>query len=208
MPMSITLLLILVTAGTSFYAWNNADIYNKWIMNPYLVKKNKEYLRFLTSGFIHADIPHLVFNMISLFFAGQFLEQVFENAFGLIGAYIYLGLYLLGIIVSDIPTFLKNNRNYNYNSLGASGGVSAVLFSFIIIAPVAIIRVYFIPMPAFVFGILYLVYSYVQADKESDNINHDAHFYGAAFGILFTIIVMPEVIFSFLNQIVHWKVFG
>lgn len=205
--MSITLLLIIITAVTSFYAWKNQDIYRKWIMNPYLVKKNNEYHRFITSGFIHADASHLIFNMFSLFFMGEYLEQAFEMVFGPSGALVYVALYLLGIAVSEIPSYFKHIKDYNYNSLGASGGVASVIFSFIMMAPTQTLYLYFIPIPAFIFGGLYLVYSYFQGKKELDNINHDAHFYGAVFGVVYTVAVMPTVVFSFINEITHWAIF-
>jgi membrane associated rhomboid family serine protease len=205
--MSITLLLIVLTAAASFYAWNNADIHRKWMMNPYLVRKNKEYYRFITSGFIHSDIAHLVFNMYALFALGQYLEQIFEAWYGITGLIIYLALYILGIIVSDIPTYLKYNKDYNYNSLGASGGVSSVIFSFIIIAPLEKLSLFFIPMPAFLFGALYLIYSYMQARRDADQINHDAHFYGAIFGIVFTVLIDYHVAVNFFDQIIHWRLF-
>src|SRR5690606_12416402 len=102
---------------------------------PYSIKSKKEYFRFLTSGFIHADVGHLVFNMFSLYFIGQYLERIFEIWFGTNGMLFYLALYLIGIIVSEIPSYIKHRNDYNYNSLGASGGVSSIIFSFILIAP-------------------------------------------------------------------------
>ena len=206
--MSVTLLLIGITAAASFYAWKNPEIYRKWIMNPFLVQKNNEYWRFLSSGFIHADTGHLIFNMFSLYFMGEYLEQIFESWFGFTGIIYFLILYLAGIIISEIPSYFKHKKDYNYNSLGASGGVASVIFSFIMIAPTQNIILYFLPVPAFIFGALYLIYSYMQGKKSSDNINHDAHFYGAVFGILFTVLINFNVIFSFADQIIHWEVFS
>ena len=146
--MSVTILLIIITAAASFYAWKTPEIYSKWILNPYSIKTKKEYFRFLTSGFIHADVGHLVFNMFSLYFIGQYLEGIFEIWFGTNGMLFYLALYLIGIIVSEIPSFIKHRNDYNYNSLGASGGVSSIIFSFILIAPTQTLVLYFIPIPA------------------------------------------------------------
>ena len=116
-------------------------------------------------------------------------------------------LYLTGIIVSDIPTFLKYQDMPNYNSLGASGGVAAVVFSSIIFDPLNPIYFLFIPfgIPGFVLGILYLMYSYYQGQRMSDNINHDAHLFGAIFGLIFTIVLRPEVVVSFMQQIKNWS---
>ena len=203
--MGVTLLLVIITAVISFFALNNADMMSKWMFKPFMVKKKNEYYRFVSSGFIHADFMHLIFNMFTLYFAGQFLEQVFEGWFGPIGILLFVVMYILGIVVSDIPTYIKHNKDFDYNGLGASGGVAAILFAFILIAPTQEIRIYFIPMPAVVFGVLYLVYSYFQGKRGGDNINHDAHFYGALFGILFTVAVHPSVLSEFVFQILNWR---
>ena len=118
-----------------------------------------------------------------------------------------LSMYLLGIIVSDIPTFLKYQDVPNYNALGASGGVAAVVFSSILFDPLNPIYLMFIPIgiPGFVLGILYLVYSYYQGKRMADNINHDSHLFGAIFGLIFTVVLRPGVIVSFIEQIKDWS---
>lgn len=203
--MNITLFLILASVAASFYAWNNADIYSKWMLNPYLIDKKNQYYRFLTSGFIHADYMHLFFNMFSLYAIGSSLENVFTMFHGEMGKYYYLALYIGGMILADIPTFIKHKKDTNYNSLGASGAVSAIIFSFVIIMPTTMLSINFIPMPAFLFGILYLGISYYQARKPGDNINHDAHFYGAMFGIVFTLVFIPDAANNFMNQLLSWR---
>lgn len=203
--MNITLFLILLSVAASFYAWSNREIYSKWMLNPYLVDKKNQYYRFITSGFIHADYMHLFFNMFSLYAIGTSLEEYFNMAFGDTGKYYYLALYIGGLVISDIPTFIKEKKNTNYNSLGASGAVSAIIFSFIMVAPVQILRINFIPMPAFLFGVLYLGISYYQARKAGDNINHDAHFYGAMFGILFSALLIPGCLIDFMHQLTSWR---
>jgi membrane associated rhomboid family serine protease len=115
----------------------------------------------------------------------------------------YLSLYIGALIVSNIPTYLKHRNDYNYRSLGASGAVSAVLFAFILLKPWAQIQVFFIPLPAIVYGVLFLVYSAYMSRKGGDHINHDAHFYGALFGVAFTIIVHPDIINVFINELKH-----
>jgi membrane associated rhomboid family serine protease len=205
--MSITIIIIAATVAASFYAWNNQDIYQKWMMNPYLVSNKGEYFRFLTSGFIHADQAHLFINMLSFYFFGRNLELFLSYNFGATGMWYYLGFYLLSIVVSEIPTFLKHRNDHRYNSLGASGAVAAVIFAYIIIGPTEYIYLFFIlKVPAFIFGFLYLFYSFTAAQKQSDRINHDAHFYGAAFGILFIILIEPELINNFFYQIKNWNI--
>src|SRR6185437_10392350 len=180
MNTSITVILVIITVILSFYAWNKPEIFNKWLFNPYRVKNNNEYYRMLTSGFIHGDYMHLAFNMISLYYMGTALEQVFNVLFGATGPLYYITLYLVAIVVSDLPSFFKHQRNRSYNSLGASGAVSAVIFAGILFFPTQNIYIFFaLPIPAFIFGVLYLVYSYYQGRNTRQIVNHDAHFYGA-----------------------------
>jgi membrane associated rhomboid family serine protease len=148
--------------------------------------------------------------MFSLYFLGQYLEQIFMSILGPIGGLVYVALYLIGIIVSDIPSFVKHKNNPGYNSLGASGGVSAIVFSFILFAPTESLYLMFIPIgiPAFIYGILYLTYSWYQSKNGADSINHDAHFYGAVFGLIFTAVVVPSSLIQFVYQIAEWGRFN
>ncbi len=209
--MSITLLIIIVTVVVSVAAWNNPSLMNRWIMNPYLVANRGQYYRLITSGFLHADWGHLFFNMFSFYSFASLIEYVFSSDewFGASGPVYFIGFYLIAILVSDIPSFLKHRHNPGYNSLGASGGVSAIIFAAILYSPLTKLSLFFIPIgiPGFIFGGLYLAYSYYEAQRGSGNINHDAHFYGAVFGILFMIIVYPPVLSSFLEQIAGWRLF-
>lgn len=203
--MSITLILIIITSGISYYALNNYSLMDKLILNPYRVTQRNEYYRFITSGFIHADFGHLIFNMLSLWFVGESIERLFGMLFGASGTFYYLFLYLVGIIVSDIPTFLKHRKNSRYNSLGASGGVAAVLFAAILFAPQMQVALYFfIKMPGFIFGILFLGYSFYEAKRGTSYVNHDAHMYGAIFGMLFMAVVYPSSVPNFFAQIGDW----
>jgi membrane associated rhomboid family serine protease len=203
--MSITLILVIITSGISYYAFSNYSLMDKLILNPYKVTKRNEYYRFITSGFVHADFGHLIFNMLSLWFVGEGIESLFSQLFGPSGSFYYLFLYIVGIIVSDIPTYLKNRTNSNYNSLGASGGVSAVLFAAILLMPTMTISLYFfIKMKAFIFGILFLAYSYYEARKGTSYVNHSAHMVGAIFGMLFMAVVYPAAVPGFFAQIQEW----
>jgi membrane associated rhomboid family serine protease len=197
---NITLIVIIITCVASFYAWNNPEVYRKWMMNPYRVKNNNEYYRFITSGFIHADYMHLFFNMYSLYLFGRIAESY-------IGALNLVLLFLLGIIVSDLPTYFKYKNSSHYNSLGASGGVSSVIFASILIDPIGDLGLLFLPItiPGFIFGVLYLIYCYYMAKRGQDNINHDAHFYGALFGIVYTAVLFPDTLPMFLHQVLNWR---
>ncbi|MVM40202.1 rhomboid family intramembrane serine protease [Spirosoma sp. HMF3257] len=207
--MSITIIIIVITVLVSVMAWRDYSLMDRFIMNPYRVASRGEYYRLVTSGFLHADWGHLLFNMISFYFFGGFIEQVFYYLFAGSGPVYLVGFYLAAILVSDIPTFLKHRNDPGYNSLGASGGVSAIIFAAILFRPLTPITLFFIPIgiPGFIFGPLYLAYSYYESRRGAGNINHDAHFYGALFGILFMIIVYPQVLPDFIEQVSSWRLF-
>lgn len=205
--MTITLVLIGITVLTSFYAFNRPDVQGHLMMNPYAIRHHQQYYRFLSSGFIHKDHMHLLLNMLSFYFLGTMVERVFIVLFGSRGSLYFILLYILAIVVSDLPTYFKQKDNPGYNSLGASGGVAAVVFGFIILEPMQYICLYFaICMPGFILGTLYIVYSYYQGRKSNDNINHDAHLYGALFGLLFCVVVYPASIGHFIHQVSYWLV--
>ncbi|MDB5261689.1 MAG: protease [Adhaeribacter sp.] len=207
--MSVTLILIIITVGVSMYAWSNEDVMRQLIFHPFSVAKKNQYYRFITSGFLHADWMHLFFNMLTLYFFGEVVETVFIYQYGYgIGILLYLLIYFGGMIVADIPTFIKHKTNYDYRALGASGAVSAIIFSSIIFSPTRDICLYmFLCMPGFIFGLLYLIYSYYQAKRMGDNINHDAHLYGALFGFVLTILIMPGALGNFVQEILQWRIF-
>jgi len=188
------------------YAFNHEGILRGFMMNPYMITSRNQYYRFLTSGFIHRDHMHLLFNMFSFYFFGGAIEQVFKVLFGEWGGVYFILLYLAAIVVSDLPTYLKHRNNPGYNSLGASGGVSAVIFAFIILLPLEKICIYIaFCMPGFILGTLYVVFSYYQGRKANDGINHDAHLYGAVFGMIYCIILYPESLPNFIQQVMSWR---
>lgn len=197
---TITISIIVLTCFVSFTAFNNNKLMDALIFWPPAINMRNQYYRFITCGLIHADMLHLAFNMLTLYFFGRIMEAHYMGELGL-PHYCYLILYIGALIVSNIPTYIKRRDDYNYRSLGASGAVSAVLFAFILLRPWITIRVFFIPLPAIVYGVLFLGYSVYMSKKGGDNINHDAHFWGALFGILFTIALRPGVIGIFLNEL-------
>ena len=203
--MSTTVILICITVAISFYTFNKHELQSRLMMNPYLIKTKGQYYRFISSGFIHKDHMHLLWNMFSFYFFGTVVERDFGAVFGEAGIYYFIVLYFTAIVVSDIPTYLKEKNNVDYNSLGASGGVGSVIFVFIILQPLQSICLYIaFCMPGLVFGAGYMAYTYYQGRKSKDNINHDAHLYGALYGLLFCVLAYPTSLLLFYEQVKYW----
>lgn len=204
----VTYTIIGVTVLISMMAFSRPNMFAEFMMNPYKVKSRGQYYRFITSGFIHQNHMHLILNMFSLYFFGRVIEIVFGMVFGSWGPVYYIALYIIAIVVSDLPSYLKHKDNPGYNSLGASGGVAAVIFASIVFQPIQKICLFLaICMPGFILGTAYIIYSYYQGKKSNDNINHDAHLYGAVFGFIFCVVLYPPSLMSFVRQIADWKIF-
>ena len=210
MEFSITLVLVLANLAVSIPAFNNSKLMNDLIFYPPAIANNNQYYRFITHGFLHADIAHLAFNMIALYSFGGAVEQIFslDCMFGSMGKVYYLLMYLVALVVATLPTYFKNVNNYQYRSLGASGAVSAVVFAGLTLLPQLPINFMFIPIdiPGYIFGIIYLGVSAYLDRKGGGNVNHSAHFWGAAFGVVFTLILCLalaklNVLENFLRQI-------
>jgi membrane associated rhomboid family serine protease len=188
---SITLIIIIITCLISYTALNNQKVQEDMLFWPAEISSRNQYYRFFSYGLIHADYGHLILNMISLWSIGTALEQkIFSHPifFDEKGRLIYLVLYITGILVAPIPDYFMNRNNYAYRALGASGAVSAVIFAFILLEPTARLMLLVIPMPAYIFGIVFVVLSTVMARRGGDNIGHGAHLTGAIYGLVFTII--------------------
>ncbi len=195
----VNLLLIAITVLVSWMAFKNRALADRLILWPPAVDRKRQYDRLITYGFIHADLAHLAFNMITLFFFGGQIERVM---LGLTGSYLtYPAFYLGALLVSILPSYLENQKNPNYLSLGASGAVSAVLFAFILLSPWSIIFVFFIPAPAIIYAAFYVGYSIWMDRRGGDRINHSAHLAGAAFGVLFMLAMRPEIFQHFLREL-------
>lgn len=199
----ITVIIIAITCIVSILCFNGTLNGNKLIFNAYQVWHRKEWYRMLTSGMIHSGWGHLFFNMLTLYFFGRVVEQYFSAAFGGVpGAVLYVMLYVSALAISSLGDLVKYRDNWNYNALGASGAVSAVLFASILFAPKMGIYIYLIPIPVpgYIFAPLYLLYCWYMAKRNMDNIGHTAHFWGAVYGILFPIICKPDVLSFCLSQ--------
>lgn len=191
------IIIFLGTIGLSLYTmYKNQHLYWNMALNPYLVVYYKKYYKMLTSGFIHADMGHLLFNMITFYFFAFQLEAT-------IGAISFIIIYLGSLILANISTVIKHKNNPNYNSVGASGAISGILFSTILYFPDMKMLIFPlpIPIPAPIFALLYLLYSHFSAKRGGDNINHDAHLWGALAGVILTIAINPNSIQIFLSSV-------
>jgi membrane associated rhomboid family serine protease len=204
MSIQITQILTIAIFIISVWAFNRKDIFNKFLYSPYLVWRNKEWYRLLSAAFLHANWVHLLINLFVLWEFGSFLEQAYQPVFGSGGSKVFLAfLFLGGVIVANLPALYKRKNDMYFRSIGASGGVSAVLFSYILINPWSKLYLYFVlPLYSIVVGILFLVYSWWASKNKQDHIDHQAHFWGSIFGIIFTILVYPESLTIFWNQII------
>lgn len=198
---SATVLLSVLIVLVSFWAGSNQLRQSQLLFSPYRVQQRGEWYRFLTSGFIHADTIHMVFNMLAFFTFGLnveaiFQEVVFQNK--LWGSVAFAGLFLLGVMLSGLPTYFKHRNNPGYSALGASGGVSSVVFASILFVPDSTVYLYFIPIPGVLLGVGYLIYSHWAAQRGGSRIGHEAHFFGALFGIIYTLAIYPPVVEYFM----------
>jgi len=206
------LIIIGLTVAISAYAWSNREVMAAWIMEPYVIARTGQWYRLLTSGFLHADWSHLLFNMFAFYSFSPVVLATLAQGYGAgAGLGLFLLLYLGGIIVSDLPTYFRHCDERDYRSLGASGGVAAVLFASILLFPVShngggiIIFPLPVPIQPFLFGLLYLAYSYYMGRRRGDNINHDAHFYGALYGVLLMAALVPGALPNFLQQVASYR---
>jgi len=198
--MSISIGIIALTVIVSLLAFNNRELFRRMVFSPYDIKHFKNSYRFLSYGLIHADWVHLLVNMMVLYSFGRIVEASYIGLFGIKGILYYLLLYIGGIALSTLPSYGKHKNDYSYTAVGASGAVSAVVFASIIFSPLSKIYIFPLPIgiPAILFAVLYLVYSWYMGKKNLDNVGHDAHFWGAIFGFVFTIILKPAL---FMNLI-------
>ena len=193
--MTVTIILIVLNAAVSLAAlYGPGVLLEKGMLRPYRTVRMQTWYEVITSGFLHASLTHLIVNMFVLFFFGAVMEQV-------LGVYHFLALYFSGLVFSSIPSFISHRNNPDYATIGASGAVESVLFSYIFVFPTEkiILILLPIPIPAWVFGIAFLAYSIYEGKRGAGNVNHAAHIAGAIWGILYLILFVPNTVDHFLT---------
>ena len=202
----ITILIVILSVLTSVAAFRREKLFYKLDLSPTRIVHQKEYYRIFTHAFLHADYFHLGINMLVLYSFGRYVEQIFSQleSAGLIfsGPFFYILLYVIGIVLASVSTISRQRNNESYSAVGASGAVSAIVFSYIFFAPLEKIYFYMVlPIPGILFGVLYLIYSSYMSRRKSDNINHSAHFWGAVVGFVFPILLEPSLFMVFLDKL-------
>lgn len=200
--MSVHIIIIIITCVVSILAFTSNALISKCQLNAWSVIKRKEFFRMLSYGFVHADWVHLLINMIVLWSFGKVLIYYFDMTFAGNGSSMFLFLYLTAIPVSVILTVKKNKGNPNYNAVGASGAVSAIIYATIFLKPYSLFYFWGIPIPGIVFGIAYLIYSGIMAKRNVGNVGHDAHFWGAVYGLIFPGLFKPSLFLEFFKQLI------
>lgn len=201
----ITYTILAITIFISITSMDNYVLKNKLMFNAYMIKERKEWYRFFSHGLIHADWMHLIFNMLALYMVGKFVEDSYVVIFEGKGILFFILLYVGGLAMSSLYSYERNKENIYYNALGASGAVSAVIFAFIMLAPNAQMGLLFIPflkIPAYIFGFVYIGFEYYLSKRGNTGIAHDAHLWGAVYGIVLTIVFKPSIASSFIDQII------
>ncbi len=203
-----TWLIMGICALMSIIAFQNQTFLIKWALRPYSNSRSKNFFPLVSSGFVHANYSHLFFNLFTLFFFGPIVERSLSYWYGLrLGGFIYAGLFISSIIIANLSTFIKHRNNPQYASLGASGAVSAVLFASILIYPLEKVCLFaLICIPGFVLAPVFLYYSHVSSKNRDSMINHEAHFWGAVYGMIFIGILQPGLFPRFFEQIIQYIV--
>jgi membrane associated rhomboid family serine protease len=199
----LILSILLPTVIISIMAFQNPELFDKLKFNPSHISNSKEWYRFFSYGIIHADFLHLIVNMYVLWSFGRLIIYDFRAIFENLGNLYFLLLYIPALGVSVIPSYFKNKADYSYNAVGASGAISAVVYVSIILNPTMSMGLIFIPipMPAWVFGALYLAYTIIMSKKENTRIGHSAHLWGAVYGMVYLLLVEPRLYLWFFNQV-------
>lgn len=199
----MTLAIIAFTAVVSLIALNNRAVFENLLFYPFGMQLQRDWFRFITHGFVHGGFLHLAINMYVLWMFGTAVEDAYADITGRSSTLPFLVLYLGGIVLSSIPGYFKHKDDPNYRAVGASGATSAVVFSFILLHPATKLMLILlpIPLPAWLFGLLYLGYEWYMSKRGRDGIAHDAHYFGALYGIAFTALLDPKAVARFIQAV-------
>jgi membrane associated rhomboid family serine protease len=188
-----SLVLLVINLGVSLLAFSNVKVFDYLALAPHRMIAQREYHQIVTSGFVHSNLMHLALNMLTLYFFGPGLELTVLGATGGRGAFLFI--YAFSLIVGNLYPFFKYKGQPNYAAVGASGAISGIVFAYCLAHPTTTFYLFFsLPMPAWLFAILYVAYSVYAMRKVEDNIGHEAHLAGAVGGIVATFIAAPEII--------------
>lgn len=203
MNLTITILICILTFLISYRAFTDRTLFEQLKHYPVAEYQNKEYYRFITSGFVHGSWFHLLVNLFVLWQFGGIVEHYYKSIFGqVMGGVYFTILYVLTLIVADLPSYFKHKNNPGYGAIGASGAVSGVVFIYVLFAPWQLLWLYgVLPIPAIIGAVAYVIWSSWASKNRNDNIGHDAHLYGALFGVVFTVAIYPEVLTIFWEQL-------
>ncbi|TVQ51215.1 MAG: rhomboid family intramembrane serine protease [Saprospirales bacterium] len=199
---SITIIIVIITFLISYRAFNKTELIDQYRHYPYRELKGETY-RLLTGGFLHGSWLHLLINLFVLWQFGEIVEAYYRHWFGdFLGGFLFILMYLSCIMVANFFTFTKHRNNPHFSSIGASGAVSGVVFIYILIGPWQMLYLYaLIPIPGILAGLLFLWYSNWAGKKGGDLIDHDAHYYGALYGVLFTLLLKPSLLIDFFKML-------
>lgn len=198
----LTFIILAATVLVSWRAFDQSGLFEKLLHNPYRVKHQKQYYRLFSHMLVHADVIHLALNMFVFYSFGRVMESIFTMNWGSSkGSAMFLALYILGGVAATLPSMRKHGDNYGYNSVGASGAVSALLMAYMILFPLNEIAFFFIPMPAFIGVFVFFLLEHFMKRNVKSNIAHDAHIWGALFGIVFIAVTVPNSIPRFIAQV-------
>ncbi len=195
----ITIGIIVLSVLVSFPAFSNREMFEQLCLYPYgMHQKKGDYFRFISVGFVHADLGHLAFNMLTLYFFGRTLEQyIFSETQ-------YVLLYVSALFFSCLHEYQKQRHNPDYRACGASGAVSAIVFSLVLFEPWGVVYIRFIfPLYFILYAVGYLAYTYYMSTKNTDRIAHNIHLWGALYGIAFTLLVKPDSFGNFMRLVTH-----
>ncbi|MFY0594035.1 rhomboid family intramembrane serine protease [Roseivirga sp.] len=198
--MEVTYGMMIAIGAITYFAWQRPEIHQKMMLNTYATFHERQLERLITSGFVHNNGIHLFMNLFTLYFFGGAIEEIFNTYFGSTGSFLYVLLFLSAVAIANLPTLYKQKDNPNYNSLGASGGVSALVLAFILFDPLQELCLYgLLCLPGYILGALFIAYSIIMGKRGGDNINHDAHLFGALYGVVFVLILKPSTLEAFIN---------